>query len=178
MNIYDFKVNNDQGKEISLQEYEGKVLLIVNTATQCGLTNQYEALEALYKKYENKNVEVLDFPCNQFLEQAPGTMDEINEFCSLNYQTTFPRFEKLSVNGEEAHPLFKYLKEVAGEELENEGYTEFKNKVKEFNPYFDKNDIKWNFTKFLIDAQGQVIARYAPTYTPDMISKDIEKLLG
>ncbi|MDR1782219.1 MAG: glutathione peroxidase [Bacilli bacterium] len=177
MNIYDFKVMDGSNKEISMKDYEGKVLLIVNTATKCGLTPQYEALEALYEKYQDKGVEVLDFPCNQFLEQAPGTIEEINEFCTLNYNTKFPRFAKVDVNGDNTHPMFKYLKENAGKQIENDAYADFSEKVKDLQPYHGDNDIKWNFTKFLIDQKGNIVARFAPTVTPEEIGSYIEKLL-
>ena len=157
MEIYDFKVKDNKGNEISLSEFKGKVLLIVNTATGCGFTPQYEGLEELYKKYKSKGLEILDFPCNQFGHQAPGSDDEINSFCTLNYDTTFPRFKKIDVNGENADPLYKWLK-------------------KEKGGIFG-NAIKWNFTKFLIDRNGRVIDRYSPTTTPAKIENKIRKLL-
>lgn len=157
MNIYDFTVKDNKGNDVSLSEYKGQVLLIVNTATGCGFTPQYEGLEKLYKKYHDKGFEVLDFPCNQFMNQAPGTDEEISSFCTLKYDTTFPRFKKIDVNGENASPLWKWLKEQKGGLM--------------------GNAIKWNFTKFLIDREGKVVGRYAPVTSPDKIEKDIVKLL-
>ena len=177
MNIYDFTVKDTDNNEVALKKYEGKVVLIVNTATKCGLTPQYEALETFYEKYHERGVEVLDFPCNQFLEQAPGTMEEINNFCTLTYHTTFPRFAKIDVNGAATAPLFKYLKAYGGSQITNEAYPEFAKVVKDLQPYHDEEDIKWNFTKFLVNKQGQVVARYAPTVTPAELSGAVEKLL-
>ncbi len=135
--IYDFKVKNDAGQEVSLSDYKGKVLLIVNTATKCGFTPQYEDLEPLYQKYHGQGFEILDFPCNQFGQQAPGTIQEIHQFCTANFDIHFPQFDKINVNSENAHPLYTWLKEQAG-----------------------GGDIKWNFTKFLIGRDGKVIKRY------------------
>ena len=135
--IYDFKVKNDVGQEISLSDYKGKVLLIVNTATRCGFTPQYKELEPLYQKYQAQGFEILDFPCNQFGQQAPGTIQEIHQFCTANFNIHFPQFDKIDVNGENAHPLYTWLKAQAG-----------------------GGDIKWNFTKFLIGRDGKVIKRY------------------
>jgi glutathione peroxidase-family protein len=136
--IYSFKVKNDQGKEVSLEQYKGKVLLIVNTATRCGFTPQYKDLEAIYEKYNEQGFEILDFPCNQFGGQAPGTIAEIKEFCSTNYNVKFTQFDKIEVNGENEHPLYTYLKANA----EN------------------KNNIRWNFTKFLISTDGKILKRF------------------
>lgn len=157
MNIYDFKVINNKGEEVSLSKYKGKVLLIVNTATGCGFTPQYKGLEDLYNKYKDQGLEILDFPCNQFGHQAPGTDEEINSFCTLNYDTTFPRFKKIDVNGENASPLYRWLK-------------------KEKGGIFG-NAIKWNFTKFLVDKTGKVVERYAPTTPPSKIEGKIRELL-
>lgn len=157
MKIYDFKVRNAKGVEVPMTEYQGKVLLIVNTATGCGFTPQYEGLQNLYDKYREKGLEILDFPCNQFGHQAPGTVDEIQEFCTLKYKTTFPLFAKVDVNGKDADPLFVYLKQQQGG--------------------FLGNDIKWNFTKFLVSREGTVIERYAPVTKPEQIEGDILKLL-
>ncbi len=154
--IYDFVVKQ-KGSDVSLSEFKGKVLLIVNTATRCGFTPQYTGLEALYEKYNEKGFEILDFPCNQFLFQAPGTDEDINEFCSLNYNTKFPRFSKVKVNGKEEEPLFRFLKDNAPE---NTG-----------------KNVKWNFTKFLVDRSGNVVHRFEPTDTPESIEKSIEELL-
>lgn len=157
MNIYDFKVRNSKGVEVPMTEYQGKVLLIVNTATGCGFTPQYEGLQNLYDKYKDKGLEILDFPCNQFGHQAPGTEEEIQEFCTLKYKTTFPLFAKIDVNGKNAAPLFTYLKNQKGG--------------------FLGDDIKWNFTKFLVSRDGKVVERYAPVTKPEKIENDILKLL-
>ena len=157
MKIYDFKVRNAKGVEVPMTDYQGKVLLIVNTATGCGFTPQYEGLQNLYDKYKDKGFVVLDFPCNQFGHQAPGTEEEIQEFCTLKYKTTFPLFAKIDVNGKDADPLFVFLK---------------KQKVG-----FLGDDIKWNFTKFLVSRDGTVVDRYAPMTTPEKIESDILKLL-
>jgi glutathione peroxidase len=178
MNVYDFTVKNGAGEPVSLKEYAGKVLLIVNTATRCGLTPQYEGLEALYKKYHDRGFELLDFPCNQFLEQAPGTVEEISEFCTLHYGTTFPRFGKVSVNGEQAEPLYRWLKEQKPKDKVNDQTAAFEQKVKAYTPGAADADIKWNFGKFLIDAQGNVVERYSPTYAPEALEAEIEALLG
>ena len=157
MTIYDFKVRNAKGEEVSMADYKGKVLLIVNTATGCGFTPQYEGLQKLYDKYKDMGLEILDFPCNQFGHQAPGTEEEIQEFCTLKYKTTFPLFAKVEVNGKNEEPLFRYLKSEKGG--------------------FIGNDIKWNFTKFLISRDGRVVKRYAPITKPEKIEQDILKLL-
>ena len=157
MNIYDFKVRNAKGVEVPMTEYQGKVLLIVNTATGCGFTPQYEGLQNLYDKYKDKGLEILDFPCNQFGHQAPGTEEEIQEFCTLKYKTTFPLFAKIDVKGKNAAPLFTFLKNQKGG--------------------FLGDDIKWNFTKFLVSRDGKVVERYAPVTKPEKIENDILKLL-
>ena len=157
MSIYDFKVTSIDGQEVDLASFKGKVLLIVNTATGCGFTPQYEGLENLYKKYKDKGFEILDFPCNQFLGQSPGTDAEIKSFCQLKYNVTFPQFSKIKVNGKDADPLYKYLKEQK-------------------NGAFG-GSIKWNFTKFLVDKEGVVVGRFAPTVKPEEIDAEIEKLL-
>ena len=157
MKIYDFKVRNAKGVEVPMTEYQGKVLLIVNTATGCGFTPQYEGLQNLYDRYNDKGLEILDFPCNQFCHQAPGTEEEIQEFCTLKYNTTFPLFAKIDVNGKNAEPLFEFLKKQKGG--------------------FLGNDIKWNFTKFLVSRDGAVVERYAPVTRPEKIESDIMKLL-
>ena len=158
MKFYDFSAKKINGQEISMQVYEGKVVLVVNTASKCGLTPQFKELEEIYKEYKEKGLEILGFPCNQFASQDPGSSKEISEFCSLNYGVTFTMFDKIDVNGTGAHPLYKYLKEQA-------------------SGLFNK-EIKWNFTKFLIDANGKVVKRYAPTVRPSKIKKDIEILLN
>lgn len=178
MNIYDFTVTNNQGETISLSKYEGKVILVVNTATKCGLTPQYTALQELYDKYEEKGLVVLDFPCNQFLKQAPGTDEEISEFCTLNYSTTFPRFAKIDVNGKNTNPLYVWLKEQAPKDLGNAESASFEKKIKLLTIGKKPSDIKWNFGKFLIDRSGNVAARYSPAFSPEQLEKDIEKLLG
>ena len=157
MSIYDYSVKNRQGQDVSLKTFEGKVLLIVNTATGCGFTPQYEGLENLYKKYHDQGFEILDFPCNQFGNQAPGSDDEIHEFCTLKYKTTFDQFAKIDVNGENEDPLYTFLKKEKGGIM--------------------GKSIKWNFTKFLVNREGQVVGRFAPTDTPESIEKSIKKLL-
>ncbi len=158
MNIYQFKTKSLQGKEVSLKDYKGKVLLIVNTASKCGFTPQYEGLEKLYKQYKDKGLVILGFPCNQFGSQEPGTSEEISNFCTLNYGVTFPMFMKIEVNGENADPIYKYMKEVLPGTLGNE--------------------IKWNFTKFLFDRHGNPVERYASTTKPESIETEIVKLLS
>lgn len=157
MNFYDFSAKNMSGKEVKMEEYKGKVVLVVNTASKCGLTPQFEDLEVLYKEYNEQGLEILGFPCNQFAKQDSGSNEEIQNFCQLNYGVTFTMFEKIDVNGSTAHPLYKYLKNEAKGLLGKE--------------------VKWNFTKFLVDSEGNVIKRYAPTVAPLKIKDDIEKLL-
>jgi glutathione peroxidase len=157
MGLYDYHVKDAKGKDVSIGAYTGKVMLIVNTATRCGFTPQYTGLENLYEKYHDRDFEILDFPCNQFASQAPGTAEEIQQFCQLRYHTTFPQFSKIEVNGTNEEPLYTYLKK------QQSGMIGGK--------------IKWNFTKFLVDQKGEVIKRYAPTKTPEAIAKDIERLL-
>lgn len=177
MTIYDFTVKNQSGEDVSLGQYQGKVLLVVNTATKCGLTPQYTALQALYEKYQDKGLEILDFPCNQFLQQAPGTDEEIQEFCTLNYNTTFPRFSKIDINGETAHPLYVWLKEQAPVDMVNDDAVAFEQRVKQYTPDNNPGDIKWNFGKFLIDRNGNVVARFSPAITPEALESEIEALL-
>ena len=165
-NVYDFTVKDRGGNAVSLKDYAGKVLLIVNTATGCGFTPHYEPLEAMYREYRDQGFEILDFPCNQFANQAPGTEEEIHQFCTLKFGTEFPQFGKIDVNGENADPLFAYLateKPFAGfgKGIKNAALNKFadmNNKA-----FGDKAYIKWNFTKFLVDRQGNVIARFEPT---------------
>ena len=180
MTIYDFTVKDRQGNEVSLSDYQGKVLLIVNTATGCGFTPHYEPLEAMYKELKDQGLEILDFPCNQFANQAPGSEDEIHQFCTLKYGTDFPQFAKIDVNGENADPLFAYL----AAEKPFEGFGKglkmaALNKFADMNnkKFGDKAYIKWNFTKFLVNRDGTVIKRYAPTTEPVDIEKDIESML-
>lgn len=178
MNIYDFTVKDNLGNDVSLSVYKDKVLLIVNTATQCGLTPQYEALQTLYEKYKSRGFIVLDFPSNQFAGQAPGTNEEISAFCSLNYGTKFPRFAKIDVNGEQASPLYTWLKAQFPEDMGDAESAEFEEKVKAYTPDNRPGDIKWNFGKFLISRDGTVNARYSPAVTPDKLEADIEALLS
>lgn len=157
MSIYDFTVQKQDGTDQSTAEYQGQVLLIVNTAPGCGLAPQYKELQELYDSYKDKGFVVLDFPCNQFLNQAPGSAEDINKICSLNYGTTFPRFAKIAVNGSEASPLYRYLKKEKSTLLGGR--------------------IEWNFTKFLVDRQGRVVERYLPTTSPLKLKEDIELYL-
>ena len=179
MSIYDYFIVDRNGKKIKLEEYKGKVLLIVNTATGCGFTPQYEGLEKLYKNYHDKGLEILDFPCNQFGNQAPGTDDEIHEFCALKYNTSFDQFTKVDVNGENELPLYTYLKE----QIKEDNISGMRNKmamkaVEKISKTCKKDgDVKWNFTKFLIDRKGEVVGRYSPTYKPDDMEDDIKKIL-
>ena len=158
MTVYDFTVKGRDGNNVSLNDYRGKVLLIVNTATGCGFTPQYTGLQELYKKYQSQGFEILDFPCNQFLNQAPGTDEEIHTFCTGRFGITFPQFSKIDVNGKDESPLYTFLK------------SEAKGKI--------GSRIKWNFTKFLIDREGNVKLRFAPTDTPEKIDEYVEKELS
>lgn len=179
--VYEFSVKDRKGKEVSLKEYANEVLLIVNTATKCGFTPQYEELEKLYEKYHSQGFEVLDFPCNQFGQQAPGTDESIHEFCKLNYGTEFPRFKKLKVNGDDADPLYKFLKEqkgFAGFDASHPLTPVLDKLLSESDLAYKENaDIKWNFTKFLINKRGQVVARFEPTESIENIAKQIEEIL-
>ncbi len=157
MTIYDFQVKDAKGNLVNLSDYKGKTLLIVNTATGCGFTPQYKGLQALYDKYQAKGFEILDFPCNQFGHQAPGSEDEIHQFCEINYKTTFRLFAKIDVNGKNESPLYTYLKGQKGG--------------------FLSKRIKWNFTKFLVDKTGKVVERFAPTATPESIENKIASIL-
>lgn len=157
MSFYDYSAKNIDGKEVLMSDYKGKVLIVVNTASKCGFTPQLKDLEELYKEYKGLGVEILGFPCNQFLNQEPGDNEEVKNFCQINYGVTFNMFEKTEVNGSNAHPIYKYLKR------QEKGLL--------------TKDIKWNFTKFLIDKEGNVIKRYSPTTSPLKIKSDIEKLL-
>jgi glutathione peroxidase len=178
--IYDFTVKDRQGNDVTLSDYQGKVLLIVNTATGCGFTPHYEPLEAMYKEFKDKGFEILDFPCNQFANQAPGSDDEIHEFCTLKYGTDFPQFAKIDVNGDNADPLFVYL---ASEKPFNGFGKGLKfamlNKYAEMNnkQYGDKTYIGWNFTKFLIDREGKVVARFEPTVDMDEVKEAVSAIL-
>ena len=157
MSVYDFTVKDAQGSDVPLSDYQGKVLLIVNTATGCGFTPQYEGLQNLYDAYRSQGLEILDFPCNQFGHQAPGTEEEIVSFCKGRFGVTFRQFAKINVNGEDESPLYAYLKSQKGGVL--------------------GSNIKWNFTKFLVDRDGHVVERYAPTVTPESIENRIKELL-
>jgi len=158
MGLYDLSAKLNNGRSKKLKDYKGKVLLIVNTASKCGFTPQYQGLQSLYAKYQERGFEVLGFPCDQFGHQEPGSDDEIKSFCQVNYGVSFPLFSKIEVNGEDAHPLFKFLKSEKGGLL--------------------GDSIKWNFTKFLVDKKGNVIERYAPTTHPTAIEAQIEKALA
>ena len=180
-NVYDFTVKDRTGASVALNEYAGKVLLIVNTATGCGFTPHYEPLEAMYRDLRAQGFEILDFPCNQFANQAPGNADEIQQFCKMKFGTEFPQFAKIEVNGENAEPLFAYLAtekpfEGFGKGIKNAAlskYAEMNNKK-----FGEKAYIKWNFTKFLIDRNGAVIARFEPTTDMADVRKAVEALLG
>ena len=156
--IYDYKVDDSQKNPVSLSDYKGKTLLIVNVASRCGLTPQYKGLQELYSKYSNKDFEILAFPCNQFGAQEPGSNEEIQEFCDTNFNVSFKIFDKINVNGSNASPLFKHLKNEAKGVMGSEA-------------------IKWNFTKFLVDNNGSVLKRYSPQTTPDKIDKDLSEIL-
>ncbi len=180
--IYDITVKDMDGSDVSLANYKGKVLLIVNVASKCGLTPQYEGLEALYQKYKDQGLEILAFPCNQFLEQEPGTNEEIQNFCSLNYNVTFPLFDKIDVNGEAESPLYTYLKKQAPFKGYPEGTEEFATMLDEIHQKtgtgFDQGDaIRWNFGKFLVSKDGKTILRFEPMVTPDMMEEAIQELL-
>ena len=178
--VYDFTVRDRKGNDVSLSEYKGKVLLIVNTATGCGFTPHYDPLEAMYKELREKNFEILDFPCNQFANQAPGSEDEIHSFCTLKFGADFPQFKKIDVNGETADPLFAFLAmekpfEGFGKGVKNSMLEKFaKMNNKQFG---DKAYIKWNFTKFLIDREGNVVARFEPTVDMAEVKKAVEAAL-
>lgn len=177
--IYDFKALTGKSAELSFNEFEGKVLMIVNTASKCGFTPQYDGLEALYQKYKDQGFTIIGFPCDQFAHQEPGTDAEIEEFCRVNHGVTFRLMKKIDVNGAQAHPIFEYLKSQAP----TEEYKGLKAKAaqklfKSISKSVEKeSDIKWNFTKFVISRDGTVIKRYAPTTTPEQMEKDIQALL-
>lgn len=178
MSIYDIKVKKTNQEEVSLSKYKGKLFLIVNTATGCGFTPQYEGLEELYRKYKDRGLEVLDFPCNQFLNQAPGTDEELSAFCQLHYNTTFETFAKVEVNGANQHPLYKFLKDNSKVEEMDDNLLSFQERIKKHFITWIGNDIKWNFTKFLVDQNGKVIGRFAPTMKPAELAEVIEKYLA
>ena len=176
--IYDFTVKDDAGKDVSLAEYKGKVLLIVNTATRCGFTPQYNELEALYEKYGKDGLEILDFPCNQFGEQAPGTIQEIHSFCTANFDIQFPQFDKIDVNGANEHSLYTFLKAqkgFGGFDTNDQQGKFMDDMLRKRDADFDKkSDIKWNFTKFLVGRDGRVLKRYEPTDKINAIEADIQ----
>lgn len=179
MNIYELKVKTREGGDFDLSKLKGKVSLVVNTATGCGFTPQYEAIEKLYEKYHDKGFEVLDFPCNQFGHQAPGSDDEIHEFCTAKYKTQFDQFAKIDVNGENESEVYKILKEQQPSEepkgLKNKMAIKAVEKISK--TYQKKSDIVWNFTKFLVDKNGDAVKRYDPTFDPSEMEDDIVKLL-
>lgn len=181
MTIYDFKINSIDGPEITLDNFKGKALLIVNIASKCGFTYQYEDLQKIYDKYKSKGFEIIGFPCNQFAEQEPGNNNEVKQFCMINYGVTFPLSEKVEVRGSNAHPLFNYLTGKApfkGFDLENPSARLLYSMLKENLPdYLVDNSIKWNFTKFLIDKNGDVVQRFESSVEPNEIAPFIEKLL-
>ena len=178
--IYDLKAQNNKGAEVEMSQYSGKVLMIVNTASKCGFTPQYDGLEALYQKYKDQGLVILGFPCDQFAHQEPGSDEEIAEFCRLNHGVTFPLTKKIDVNGQEAHPIYEYLKSQAP----TEEYKGLKAKAsaalfKTISKSVEKeSDIKWNFTKFLISRDGSVIKRFPPTTTPEEMEQDLQAMIG
>lgn len=179
--LYNITVQDADGKDVKMKQYKGKVLLIVNTATRCGFTPQYKELEAMYEKYHAQGLEILDFPCNQFGEQAPGTIAEIRQFCTSNYNTQFEQFAKIDVNGDNASPLFTYLKSrqgFGGFDTSDERGKFMDDMMRKRDADYDKkSDIKWNFTKFLVDRKGNVIRRFEPTDSMEEIEKAIKDLL-
>ncbi|MFV0341344.1 MAG: glutathione peroxidase [Anaerocolumna sp.] len=181
MSVYNFTVKDMKENELPLKNYEGKVLLIINTATKCGFTPQYDELQDLYEKYAKEGFEILDFPCNQFGEQAPGSVDEIHTFCDANFGITFPMFSKIEVNGDNADPLYKYLtsqKGFAGFDESHKLTSVLNNMLSSADPDFsNKPSIKWNFTKFLIDRNGNVIERFEPTESIETVEDKIKELL-
>ena len=181
MSIYDYKVQVAYDTEISLEEYKGKVLLIVNSATQCGFTPQYDHLQDLYEKYNEDGLEILDFPCNQFGNQAPGSNQEIVSFCDSRYGITFPIFSKIEVNGENEEPLYTFLKSqksFSGFDEDHPLTPILQSQLEKVDPgYRDSSDIKWNFTKFLVDREGNVVARFEPTTDMDLVEEKVSELL-
>jgi len=181
MKVYDFNVTDMVGCEVSMKEYENKVLLIVNTATECGFTPQYDDLQDLYEKYQADGLEILDFPCNQFGNQASGSNEEIASFCDSRYGITFPQFAKIDVNGENAIPLYKFLKEQKGFEgfdAEHPLTAIVESMLERTHPdYKETSDVKWNFTKFLVDREGNVVARFEPTADMKKVEEAVKNLL-
>ena len=181
MNFYDFEAKDVTGVMVNMKEYEGKVVIVVNTATECGFTPQYDDLQDMYEKYQEEGLEILDFPCNQFGNQAPGTDEEIVSFCDSRYGITFPHFSKIDVNGENALPLYDYLKKEKGFEGFNPEHplaAIVESQLERIDAdYKNKPDIKWNFTKFLINRQGEVVARFEPTEEIQVIEEKVKALL-
>ncbi len=181
MGFYEYSVPDTKGGQLSMKEFEGRVVIIVNTATGCGFTPHYKPLEAMYEKYHERGLEIVDVPCNQFAGQTPGTDDEIHEFCTLKYNTQFPQMKKSDVNGENALPLFEYLKEQQGFKGFGKGVKAFAmNKLlKGIDKDYQNNpDIKWNFTKFVVDRSGNVVARFEPTADMKELEKLVAELIG
>ena len=181
MNIYDFEVKDAEGNTVSLSEYKDKVLLIVNSATECGFTPQYNQLTEIYNEFKDDGFIILDFPCNQFGNQAPGTATEIKEACRLNFLVEYPIFDKIDVNGENEDPLYTYLKEqktFEGFDEEHELTPIIKDVVSKIDPDYENNsDIKWNFTKFLVNREGEVVERFEPTKDLDIVKEKIKEIL-
>lgn len=180
MSVYEYSVTTPAGEEVSLADYKGKVMLIVNTATGCGFTPQYKELEEMHEKYHEKGLEIIDIPCNQFAGQTPGTDEEIHEFCTLKYNTQFPQMKKSEVNGENALPLYAFLKSQKGFEGFGKGAKALAMSalLKKIDKNYKENpDIKWNFTKFVVDRDGNVVARFEPTADMDEVDKCIASLL-
>lgn len=180
MSFYEYTVPTPSGKEVALSDFKGKVVIVVNTATGCGFTPHYAPLEAMYEKYHEKGLEIIDIPCNQFAGQTPGTDDEIHEFCTLHYNTQFPQMKKSDVNGENQLPLYEYLKSQKGFDGFGKGPKALAMAAvlrKIDKDYKNTPDIKWNFTKFVIDREGQVVARFEPTYDMKKLEQLVESLL-
>lgn len=181
MSVYDFKVKAMDGSTVDLADYKGKVLLIINSATECGFTPQYPGLQELYSKYKDQGLEILDFPCNQFGEQAPGSDDDIHTFCTGRFGITFPQMSKIDVNGENADPLYKYLvsnTEFQGFDMNHDIGPVLDDMFKQQNPDYAKDpSIKWNFTKFLIGKDGEIVKRFEPTTTPEQLDAEISSVL-
>lgn len=178
MSIYDFSARTAQGETRSLSDCRGKVLLIVNTASRCGLTGQYEDLQKLYAQYRGQGLEILDFPCNQFREQAPEAGDEYAQACQMKFGTEFPIFDKIEVNGAGAHPLYAYLKQQQPEDTGSFKFKDLLFKLASIGEAREGSDIKWNFTKFLVSRQGEVVSRHAPSTGPFELEADIRTLLA
>ncbi len=178
MSVYDFEACSQDGQVVRLEKYRGQVALIVNTASKCGLTPQYEGLQKLYEEYKDKGFTILGFPCNQFGGQEPGTDEEIQAFCAVNYQVTFPMFKKIEVNGPEAHPLYKYLREQAPADADADSNSPLYKHLREKAPeLLEGSNIRWNFTKFLVDREGNVVKRFAPSTVAAAIEDEVRALL-